>query len=111
MVGASQSCPSSSTQISLSTLSFEKTTTTSLQLSHEIPPFSESFGPFSPLPGVTSDAADLLELFFDPNVINHIIEQINLYARQNPSLPSYEWEDCTPDKLVLFRCGNPNGTE
>lgn len=109
--GVSQPCPSSSTQISSSTSSFEKAT--SLQLNPGIPLSVSHLGHLQhSLPGVISNAADFFELFFSPNVINHIVEQTNLYARQNSPSPSYEWEDCTPDKLKSFwGSGNSNGNE
>ena len=88
-VNASPPLPASSTQVSL-------------DLASGIPSFSESFGPVTPLPGISSSPVDFFELFFSSNVIDHIVQQTNLYARQKPPSPSYEWEDCTPDKMKSF---------
>lgn len=105
-VSSSTNAPASTSTSSSNTSTLPVASTAiipaSLEFASGIPPFSESFGPTTLLPGVTASPVDFFELFFSTNVIDHIVAQTNLYANQNPPSPSYEWERCTHAKLKSF---------
>ena len=65
------------------------------------PPFSYPVGPVSLL---ESDATpfDFFSLFFDDDIMDHIVEQTNLYATQNPPSARYKWYPTCSDEIKLF---------
>ena len=56
------------------------------------PPFSCTC-PVGPVSLLESDATpfDFFSLFFDNDITDHIVDQTNLYARQNPPSARYKW--------------------
>lgn len=64
--------------------------------------FSEPVGPRNILPGVATPV-DFFGQVFDEDLLRHIVDQTNLYARQNPPSSSrYRWFDISIQELKAF---------
>ena len=63
--------------------------------------FSEQVGPTSFL-APTATAVDFFMLYFDQTLLDHIVEQTNLYAKQNPPSDRYKWYDICSNELKAF---------
>ena len=63
--------------------------------------FTECVGPVQSLPS-SATSMDYFNLLFTDNMFDHIVEQTNLYATQNPPSVHYKWEDITSNELKAF---------
>ena len=62
--------------------------------------FVEPVGPTTPLPS-SATAIEIFRQIFDDDLMGHIVDQTNLYARQNPRA-QYNWKDLTKEELEAF---------
>ena len=63
--------------------------------------FSQHVGPTISLPA-SAKALDYFMLFFDEDLLQHIVDQTNLYAQQNPVGARYAWYDTTTSEIKAF---------
>ena len=65
------------------------------------PSFSQPIGPTTILPQ-SAKAVDFFMQFFDEDLIQHIVDQTNLYVQQNPLSTRYLWYDTIPNEIKAF---------
>lgn len=64
-------------------------------------PFLQSVGPTNLLPQ-SAKAADFFMQFFDEDMIQHLVDQTNLYAEKNPPGSRYPWYDTSASEIKAF---------
>ena len=63
--------------------------------------FLQHIGPTVSLPA-SATPVDYFMLFFDNDLLQHIVDQTNLYAQKNPLSARYAWYDTTTSELLAF---------
>ena len=63
-------------------------------------PFSHPIGPISLLESVATPFD--FSLFFDNDILDHIVDQTNLYTTQKPPSARYKWHPTCSEEIKLF---------